>query len=428
MTLNPSTSTFELSVKIEPHNAPLHQFNNNNNNNKETTNNYFSERKKRKYKINTKCGSIEFDIERILTFLVMFVVVASLLGLAIMSGFGFIRSYKELSVYYYGGKSTGYSIELSTYMRIVLSSDIIINDRWLLKINSTFENWLYASEWAIFHSFYVDYYEIQLPQIVKDIQKEYEHLYNSLLLQNINKTSQFQYFQNEFVKSVESFNVDYLLSAYRYSLAINERESSYIVITSIIGTIVCALILLIILPTGFIATFGRNNKLLEKLQKVNAKEVLKTINDPYLNDPFRKFCKENQKLNYFLFLEKSLLYSEYCEEIFNLNSIENYLNDSSTNSIETRIDEFESKKCEIIFEIKTEFLNSKGEYFLGEKQIGGKKEIQKVKLEFKSNPMNLSDNLLDEIESNISICLISTLKSFQSNLKNKKFISTKSLQ
>ncbi|EFC45572.1 predicted protein [Naegleria gruberi] len=381
-----------------------------------------SNRKKRNFIINTKYGSIELSIERILSFIVMFIAVISLFILTIITFYAFVlRAYGETYVYSYGTESLVYSNRFSTYLTIILNSNnVTIDNGWLFKINYTFSHYEESIGFtARYNADSSKFGKENLPVMVLYLQnsgRDYQYLY-SLLVSNKSRAVEYS---NHFVSNLNNATREYLEKALYESDKNDAIETLYMDSTAIIGTILCGLALLIILPTGFIATFGRNNKLLEKLQKVNAKEVLKTVSDTYLNTSFKEYCKNHQQLKYFLFLEKSLLYSEYCEEIFNLNSIENYLNGTNTNSIETRIDEFESKKCEIIFETMIEFLSSKGEYFLGEKQIGGKKLIQKVNKEFKSNPMNLPENLLDEIESNISICLISTLKSFQSTQKQKR--------
>ena len=356
------------------------------------------------------------NIERILTFLIMFIAIFSLFILSIITIYAFfLKNYNEHSIYKTSHQTIQHSNRLSTYFHIILSTNITIDDRWLLKINSTFMEF---KEKALFGALY--YFEISnngneyiRPMEIVKIEQDYNYLYE-LLTKN---KKDLEFYKNQFIYGIENYVQNYLEIALKKSDKNDEIETIFMYSTAIIGTIICGLTLLIIIPTSCIALIGNNNKIMKKLQKVNAKEVLNFISDSYLNISFKEYCKNHQQLKYFLFLEKSLLYSEYCEEIFNLNSIDNYITNSNTNLSEIQIDKFESKKCEVVFEIITEFLNSKGEYFLGEKQIGGKKLIEKVNKEFKSNPMNLPENLFNIIESNISIHLFPTLKLFKSNRK-----------
>ncbi|EFC45571.1 predicted protein [Naegleria gruberi] len=368
----------------------------------------------------------------------MILTIISMLSLSIACFYSSILvAYRGNEVYFHITKSNIELNQLTSLMKIMVEYKFIVSENFVKKTNSSLINLLTSLQ-----DISLDVQRINqlgyFPSDLSLIDYAYHIIYtiDGHVQFFLRRYNYWGIGDEETYSNVMSLTNDTLI-LYEMVLQLGDKyigaKDDYINGLSIAGLVLTLILLIFMIPLSFSITFKtlmNNEKLIEKLKRVDAKGVKETILDSHFGPQFKEYCKQNRELRYFLFLERSIQFTEYCENIYNLDhNTELFLEDpNDIPNIENEIDKWQSKKCEIIFEIKTEFLSSKGEHFLGEKQIGGKKEIQKVKLEFKSNPMNLSDNLLDEIESNISIHLYSTFKSFQSKQKQKRSFYNISIQ
>ncbi|EFC45575.1 predicted protein [Naegleria gruberi] len=379
------------------------------------------------YIINTKYGQLQLSCDRIISVLIMLLAIITLFMMAFLSACTLIlETNTENKTFNHTTQLSKNLIRLNTYYKIIMESEIVellveeINET-MIDVTSDYHLLLrdvpYTGNTDKYSRASVitrigDYFNI--------LESNHFHLYNQVIENNYTDT---KFFYSNYHPSLVNFTQSLDLALILADKAAS-NEDEYMNLNAIIDLVLSVFVLIIIIPSTailLIKSAVNDNKFLEKLKKADARVVIETIADIRLQNEFKELCKEHNQLSKYLFMERVQSFNEICQRVFALqDEIEEGVNLEMSKKMLIEIDQLESKKFELSFELITEYLDLGSDTFLGYPLIGGKKAAEKIKKIFDTQSVHLPENLFKNVQSNVSLNLLPIYKLCKSNQQRKR--------